>query len=336
MMINEDYRRILDFFFSGTEVSPELKSRFREWLSVHGEEPQTRMLLEEYWNSESSVPGEFDLNAGLEKLMSAVSAKDKAPSAPKPFSLRKMTKWFAVAAAAAILFISGYSVSEISTRNQKETVLMASSENVSSYVLPDGTKIWLNKDSWLSYDESFGRKDRRVALTGEAYFEVTRNEACPFIVKMKDDLQVKVLGTTFNVCTYPEDELSEVILRSGSVQVSDEQSHELVILKPDQKFSRTGGITEVSQVNAKNCCRWYERTLTFDNVMFKDVLENLSHKYQQKITCDTETRLSDKRISLTVRDESLTDILEILSSMMPVRWSVQGEEVLIENKHKKH
>lgn len=165
MMINEDYRRILDFFFSGTEVSPELKSRFREWLSVHGEEPQTRMLLEEYWNSESSVPGEFDLNAGLENLMSAVSAKDKAPSARKPFSLRKMTKWFAVAAAAAVLFVSGYSVSEISTRNQKETVLMASSENVSSYVLPDGTKIWLNKDSWLSYDESFGRKDRRVALT---------------------------------------------------------------------------------------------------------------------------------------------------------------------------
>ena len=120
------------------------------------------------------------------------------------------------------------------------------------------------------------------------------------------------------------------------MQVSDEQSHELVILKPDQKFSRTGGTTEVSQVNAKNCCRWYERTLTFDNVMFKDVLENLSHKYQQKITCDTETRLSEKRISLTVRDESLTDILEILSSMMPVRWSVQGEEVLIENKHKKH
>ena len=101
MMMSEDYRRILDFFFSGTEVSPELKSRFREWLSVHGEEPQTRMLLEEYWNSESSVPGEFDLNAGLENLMSAVSAKDKATSARKPFSLRKMTKWFAVAAAAS-------------------------------------------------------------------------------------------------------------------------------------------------------------------------------------------------------------------------------------------
>lgn len=153
---------------------------------------------------------------------------------------------------------------------------------------------------------------------------------------MKDDLQVKVLGTTFNVCTYPEEELSEVILRSGSVQVSDEQSHELVILKPDQKFFRRGDVTEVSQVNAKNCCRWYEHTLAFDNVMLKDLLENLSHKYQQKITCNAETRLSEKRISLTVRDESLTDILEILSSMMPVRWSVQGEEVRIENKHKKH
>lgn len=120
-MINEDYRRILDFFFSGIEASPELKSRFREWLSVHGEEPQTRMLLEEYWNSESLVPGEFDLNAGLENLMSSVSAKDKATSAPKPFSIRKMIKWFAVAAAASR---ARYIVVQLSARKWSKIVVL--------------------------------------------------------------------------------------------------------------------------------------------------------------------------------------------------------------------
>lgn len=122
-------------------------------------------------------------------------------------------------------------------------MLIASSDNVGSYTLPDGTRVWLNRDSRLSYNQDFGKSARNVSIDGEGYFEVTRNEACPFIVNMHDNLQVKVLGTTFNIVSDPVGHSAEVILRSGSVQVSDTDSKELVILRPDQKYSWDRGRT---------------------------------------------------------------------------------------------
>jgi len=103
-------------------------------------------------------------------------------------------------------------------------------------------------------------------------------------------------------------------------------------LKPDQKYSWNRGLTEVSAVNAEDCCRWYERRLAFDNARLGDILEGLSHKYQIKMTC-VEPGLRDKRMSLTVKDESIGDIMEILSTLLPVRWERQGKTIIIDSKN---
>lgn len=376
----EDYRRIFDFFFSGVEVPEKLRQQFFGWLEIHGNEPETKALLEEYWNEVSSAAPEFDLTEGLEKLMTRLGAgkgssangngsttkanvnageentqvNAKAGSTDvnaipgirreisgspekkerKPFR-SKALKYCIAAAAAAALFLTGAATSELLTGKRQETVLMASSENISSYTLPDGSKVWLNKNSWLTYNQRFGKKTRQVALKGEGYFEVNRDERRPFIVKMQNDLDIKVLGTTFNACNYPSLNKAEVILRSGSVQVSDNGRNEHVILKPDQKFTWNEGTAEISSVNAMNCCRWFEHKLVFDNVKLKDILENLSHKYQTEISLNVGN-LADKHMSMTIRDESVEDILDILTTLLPIRWRYQGAEIIIENKTKKH
>lgn len=376
----EDYRRIFDFFFSGVEVPEKLRQRFFGWLEMHGNEPETKALLEEYWNEVSSAAPEFDLTEGLEKLMTRLGTgkgssangngstteanvnageentqvNAKAGSTDvnaipgirreisgspekkerKPFR-SKALKYCIAAAAAATLFLTGAATSELLTGKRQETVLMASSENISSYTLPDGSKVWLNKNSWLTYNQRFGRRTRQVALKGEGYFEVNRDERRPFIVKMQNDLDIKVLGTTFNACNYPSLNKAEVILRSGSVQVSDNGRNEYVILKPNQKFTWNEGTAEISSVNAMNCCRWFEHRLVFDNVKLKDILENLSHKYQTEISLNVGN-LADKHMSMTIRDESVEDILDILTTLLPIRWRYQGAEIIIENKTKKH
>lgn len=370
-MRSEDYRRILDFFFSGVEVSEEMRRKYLKWLGVHGEEPEVKALLEEYWNSVSSASSEFDLTAGLEALMeslgerggdgSGVTAERVASTGsatvntvPKGVakasvggtrpvaepveasgrsSLRKFLRGFSIAAAAAVIFIGGALASKLTMTPEKETVLVASSDNAGSYTLPDGTKVWLNRDSRLSYDQDFGKRERNVVIDGEGYFEVTRNEACPFVVNMHDNLKVKVLGTTFNVCSNLGEHSAEVILRSGSVQVSDSESNELVILRPDQKYSWDRGTTEVTSVNAADCCRWYESRLAFDSVRLGDILESLSHKYQVKIRSNVGS-LDDIRMSLTVRNESVEEVLEILSTLLPVRWEQHGKTITIYNKTK--
>ena len=379
-MIIEDYRRIFDFFFSGVEIPEELRQQFFGWLEIHGNEPETKTLLEEYWNEVSSAAPEFNLTEGLEKLMARlgtgnsidknandsiaeakVNARVKdaqadtekenhqvnafsgirheeaeAPRLEKRKIFRSKTlKYCIAAAAAAALFLTGAATSELVTGKRQETVLMASSENISSYTLPDGSKVWLNKNSWLAYNQKFGKRTRQVTLKGEGYFEVNRDERRPFIVKMQNDLDIKVLGTTFNACNYPSLNKAEVILRSGSVQVSDNGRNEYVILKPNQKFTWNEGSAEISSVNAMNCCRWFEHRLVFDNVKLKDILENLSHKYQTEISLNVGN-LADKHMSMTIRDESVEDILDILTTLLPIRWRYQGAEIIIENKTKKH
>lgn len=379
-MIIEDYRRIFDFFFSGVEIPEELRQQFFGWLEIHGNEPETKALLEEYWNEVSSAAPEFNLTEGLEKLMARlgtgnsidknandsiaeakVNARVKdaqtdtekenhqvnafsgirheeaeAPRLEKRKLFRsKALKYCIAAAAAAALFLTGAATSELVTGKRQETVLMASSENISSYTLPDGSKVWLNKNSWLTYSQKFGKRTRQVTLKGEGYFEVNRDEQRPFIVKMQNNLDIKVLGTTFNACNYPSLNKAEVILRSGSVQVSDNGRNEYVILKPNQKFTWNEGTAEISSVNAMNCCRWFEHRLVFDNVKLKDILENLSHKYQTEISLNVGN-LADKHMSMTIRDESVEDILDILTTLLPIRWRYQGAEIIIENKTKKH
>lgn len=379
-MIIEDYRRIFDFFFSGVEIPEKLRQQFFGWLEIHGNEPETKALLEEYWNEVSSAAPEFNLTEGLEKLMARlgtgnsidknangsiaeakVNARVKdaqtdtaeknhqvnafsgirheeaeAPRLEKRKLFRsKALKYCIAAAAAAALFLTGAATSELVTGKRQETVLMASSENISSYTLPDGSKVWLNKNSWLAYNQKFGKRTRQVTLKGEGYFEVNRDERRPFIVKMQNDLDIKVLGTTFNACNYPSLNKAEVILRSGSVQVSDNGRNEYVILKPNQKFTWNEGSAEISSVNAMNCCRWFEHRLVFDNVKLKDILENLSHKYQTEISLNVGN-LADKHMSMTIRDESVEDILDILTTLLPIRWRYQGAEIIIENKTKKH
>ena len=379
-MIIEDYRCIFDFFFSGAEIPEKLRQQFFGWLEIHGNEPETKALLEEYWNEVSSAAPEFNLTEGLEKLMARLgtgnsidkNANDSIAEAKvnarvvdsqtntaeknhqvnafseirheeadaprlekrKPFR-SKALKYCIAAAAAAAIFLTGAATSELVTGKRQETVLMASSENISSYTLPDGSKVWLNKNSWLAYNQKFGKRTRQVALKGEGYFEVNRDERRPFIVKMQNNLDIKVLGTTFNACNYPSLNKAEVILRSGSVQVSDNGRNEYVILKPNQKFTWNEGTAEISSVNAMNCCRWFEHRLVFDNVKLKDILENLSHKYQTEISLNVGN-LADKHMSMTIRDESVEDILDILTTLLPIRWRYQGAEIIIENKTKKH
>lgn len=363
-MNSADYRHILDFFFSEGEVSDDLKRKFSGWLRVHGEEPKVKELLEEYWLEMSSTSSEFDVSAGLERLMSEVNPaaeetdaeagiecrsklgigncretrSQEASSTAKSvasFLSSKAVRFCMGAVAAVALFFAGASTSRIMMKPEKETVLMSSSESISSYRLPDGTKVWLNKDSWLKYDQDFDSKKRKVVIDGEGYFEVTKDAGKPFIVEMPTGQKVKVLGTTFNVCSYSTEDYTEVVLCSGSVRISGSDDEQLVTLVPNQKFRWNGDSVEISDVNAGDCYRWYEHKLVFDNVMLKDILENLSHRCHIKIECRSN-KLAQKRMSLTVRDEPINEILDVLSILLPAEWALQGDQIIIDNKTKKH
>lgn len=330
------YRKIFDFIFSENEISESLKEEFSLWMESHGDEPQTKALLEEYWESASAESPEFDIQEGLKRLMDAVNGTERKISVKHGRRFRIVTGIISGAAAAVALFFGGWGMAKLSgTGETTETVLVASDESIASYTLPDGTNIWLNKGSRLSYTDNFGTRKRAVRLDGECFFEVTKDASRPFIVGMNNNLTVKVLGTSFNASTYPGSDKAEIILRSGSVQVSDSMSEEKVILKPDQRYSWDRGTTEISHIDAAQCCRWFEKCLVFDNARLQDIVDNLSHKYQMPFYLKARN-LAGKRMSLTVREESLEEILDVLTYLLPIKWERQDNQIIIANKPQTH
>jgi transmembrane sensor len=158
----------------------------------------------------------------------------------RPKSKRKKIFWISALAAlaAAIMFISFYNnrsaiasvgkiaKSEVSTKNGSRTKIQ----------LPDGSTVWLNSSSKLVYDnEHFGTGIREVSLTGEAYFDVVKNPAKPFIIHTAK-MDIKVLGTAFNVKCYPGEKTTETSLIHGSVEVTLKDRQEKIMMKPNEKL----------------------------------------------------------------------------------------------------
>lgn len=142
--------------------------------------------------------------------------------------------------------------------------------------LADGTKVCLNSNSTLVYPSVFSKKNRKVKLTGEAYFEVTHNNESPFIVETAK-AQVQVLGTKFYVESYPDNHLFSTALIEGSVKVK--KGSESFLLKPDQKIVFNENRVEISEIDDYNIYRWREGLICLKNQSFAEILTRFERAY---------------------------------------------------------
>ena len=157
-------------------------------------------------------------------------------------------------------------------------------------------------------------------------------ERFSFRVNM-DNLQVEVLGTSFDAIGYSFGSHQEIILKTGSVKVSGADLGKPVLLRPDEKLSldtRTRQVT-VRQVDARNYCSWFESRLIFDNTPLADIITNLERRYNVEIALSSHIRV-DKRLSLVVYHEPLEDILDVMATLIPIRYRIDGNQVLITKK----
>lgn len=150
--------------------------------------------------------------------------------------------------------------------------------------LPDGTKVWLNAASKLSYPKVFSDKQRLVELDGEAYFEVARKEHQPFIVKTSSE-QVEVLGTHFNVNSYAGEEISKVALAEGKVNVRL-NNNESKILHPGQQTVVQGKRLRVEEVNVEEAIAWKNGEFMFNNEPLPSAMRQLARWYDIDIEVD--------------------------------------------------
>ena len=179
-------------------------------------------------------------------------------------------------------------------------------------ILPDGSHVWLNAASSLRYPTAFKGKDRRVDITGQGYFEVTPNAKQPFIVQV-NDMEVQVLGTSFDVMAYSDEKSVNTTLINGAVKVNDKR------LLPGQQAlmdPSTGNIT-IREADVDQVIAWKTGFFEFDNARLSDILRQLARWYDIDISYNktANERLLGGRIS---RSLPLSDILHMLEANGPV------------------
>jgi ferric-dicitrate binding protein FerR (iron transport regulator) len=197
-----------------------------------------------------------------------------------------------------------------------------------SITLPDGSVVWLNGKSRLTYPQTFAADKREVTLEGEGYFKVAKNAQIPFLVKT-GDISVRVTGTRFNLKSYPSKNTSEVVLISGGVKVTLPDKEE-VTLTPNRRmvWNKSTQRYRVSEVPAEESIVWTQDRLDFRDELLSTILRKMEYWYDIRIQCAKGVNLN-QCLSLKIQYESKEEIFKLLSEIASFSYDITGDTVIV-------
>lgn len=241
----------------------------------------------------------------------------------------RLLKTFAAMAAAASLAV-GVTYFLMSDGAGEENILVQSfiapEGHRTEAVLTDGTEICLNSGSRLDILSS-GDGERRVRLAGEAYLDVAHDDARPFVVETSR-MEVRVLGTSFDVSTYGD--VHSVVLVEGSVEVGSLESQERNIIEPDQMYTYDGntGLSRVEQVDAESLTTWKDGYLDIRNMTVQELFIQLERYYGVRIVCndipETQLTMSGKLIL----ESRIDSVLDNLTNLLHMTYTIASDGVI--------
>lgn len=195
-------------------------------------------------------------------------------------------------------------------------------------VLADGSVVWLNSDSELKFPAVFSEAQRKVVLKGEAYFDVAKNPSHPFIVQVAD-MEVKVLGTQFNVNAYREDGVFQTTLVCGRVRVSHIGHDDEVVLAPDQQALLKDGHLAVRHVDASAYTAWRNGKFYFEAETLLEIAAQLERWYNVDFFFTREELKYYEFTGVIRRDYKAGQILDIIAKTTNVGFEIKGHTILV-------
>jgi transmembrane sensor len=196
-------------------------------------------------------------------------------------------------------------------------------------LLPDGSKVWLNSSSSIRYPTRFAGKERAVEITGEAYFEVAKNAAMPFTVKINDNASVQVLGTHFNINAYSDEAEIKTTLLEGAVKISQGTSSSL--LKPGQqaRVNKTGSVKVIADADTEEAVAWKNGNFQFNSTDIVTVLRQASRWYDIEIVYAGNKIPDDKFTGKLPRAVNLSSLLKWMQ-WSDVHFKLEGKKLIIQ------
>ena len=295
------------------EATSEEKEEFYNQLEKSKKEEELFYEVKSLWHRTSMQQIPVNNDAEFEELW------QKIKESQRKASLSVSRTMFRYAAIVILLLgfggIAGYFLANrnfeyAETGIQKYTATRGS---VSIVEFPDGTKVWLNSESEITFREDHKKKQRYAELTGEAYFEVTHRDDFPFIVKVSN-LFVRDLGTTFNLKAYPEDDYIETSLVEGKIDILTENGNTVVTLEPGESAVYSPGQRkmELHSVNNNVLSAWREGKFVIRDQRLEDIFNELSRWYGIKFQFQND-KLRDYRFTGNIKKSTTAlHVLKVL------------------------
>lgn len=247
---------------------------------------------------------------------------------------RRIYSWMRYAAMfISVFLLGGFAYLVYQANNPSEALLAVTTKNeIKELKLPDGTKVWLNKYTTLKYPHEFSEKGRKVYLEGEGYFEVTKSPDKPFIVQ-SEAMQVRVLGTVFNLKSDKAKMSAVATLLRGEIEVKGNHEEGMIILAPGQK-AELNGITRrlvVKQVDT-GIENWHNNQFVFEKADIFTIARTLENSYGVKIILAPDMNM-DKTYSGTLKKkENVEAVLNLIKNAIPIEYKIVGNSVFVSSK----
>lgn len=320
MQANDNYILLLHKRFTGA-ITPEESAVLQQWLGESTENKQFAAELEDVWQKSAGYSKTFspDLDAAFLQVQSAIRKDEQPRSKVVPFS-RQLLRW----AAALALVLSAVWVYRQSDAPVQMVSVQVSDQDKRLFLLPDGSKVWLRHSGKLEYPEVFSGPKRKVALSGEAYFEVAHDPGQPFEVDMPNGDRVEVLGTQFGVRVAGDQLSTDVFVRSGKVRFTPEATERSnlpasargTVLTARQKATYNRSTRRLLVHNSTNLneLAWQSGGLEFVKTPLAEVIADLQQYYKVKITlqntgisqCEYTSPLTNRPIEKVLENLALT------------------------------
>lgn len=211
---------------------------------------------------------------------------------------------------------------------QYNTLSNPRGSKVVNVTLADGSKVWLNTASSLRYPTAFRGSERKIEITGEAYFEVAHNPNMPFIVR-KGRTTVKVLGTHFNVNAYDDENSMKTTLFEGRVSVRDNSGLQSKVIKPGEQaqVEKNGEIKLANSVDLTNVLAWKNELFSFKDADIESIMREVSRWYDVNVVF--EKHVSEKFYVEVSKSTNISSFLQMLEATKAVRFQMKGNTITV-------
>ena len=320
-------------------------TELQQWLKSSVENKSYFLQAQELWFSAISANHamRFDSQKAFQRFLAStivVKQKNETKIQNKHKKGFFELNFVRVAAAVALLIVftgigfqlgNGHSFGQLA-----DVKIEAPYGSKTKMYLPDGTLVWLNAGSILSYNQDFGVDNRKIELVGEGYFEVTKNKNLPFNVKT-NEMTVRVLGTKFNFRNYTDEDEASVTLIEGKVQLNNNTKNSTrdFVLIPNQQavFDKNNKKITVNKVKAAYSSDWTRGLISFDEEKLANIVLELERLYNVQITIADDSLLNYRFYgNFTRTEQSIEDVLNVLASTNKLKFEQKGKEITLRSK----